>query len=84
LRADRAAHPQRSLARRARCRREACVDESTFIPKRFVAERFVENPPFSFRYLITVDTAMIGGHLVNVGAYGHFEVHRGLIYNYAL
>jgi hypothetical protein len=63
--------------------REAWVDKSTFIPKRFVAERFVENPPFSFRYLITVDTAMIGGHLVNVGAYGHFEVHRGLIYNYA-
>jgi hypothetical protein len=40
-------------------------------------------PRRAFRYLITVDTAMIGGHLVNAGAYGHFEVHRGLIYNYA-
>lgn len=63
--------------------REAWVDKSTFVPRRFVAERFVENAPFSFRYLITVDTALIGGHLVNVNAAGHFEVHRGLIYNYA-
>ncbi|HEV2737490.1 MAG TPA: hypothetical protein VGU66_02825 [Candidatus Elarobacter sp.] len=61
--------------------REVWIDASTFIPKRYVAERFVENGGLSFRYLITVDTAVIDGHLVNVGAAGHFELHRALIIN---
>ncbi len=53
--------------------REAWIDKSTFVPKRSVAERFVEDGPLSFRYLITVNTALIAGHLVNVEAAGHFE-----------
>ena len=63
--------------------REVWVDQSTFIPKRYVAERFVENGPIAFRYLITVDTALIDGRLVNVAAAGHFDVHRALIINYS-
>jgi hypothetical protein len=63
--------------------REIWIDETTLLPKRYIAERFVENGPFSFRYLITVDTAVIENHLVNVAAAGHFEVHRGLIVNYS-
>jgi hypothetical protein len=63
--------------------REVWVDKTTFVPKRYVAERYVENGGLSFRYLITVNTAMIEGHLVNVDAAGHFEVHRALIVNVA-
>jgi hypothetical protein len=43
----------------------------------------VENGPIAFRYLITVDTALIDGRLVNVAASGHFDVHRALIINYS-
>lgn len=63
--------------------REVWIDKSTFLPKRYVAERYVENGGLSFRYLITVNTAMIEGHLVNVDAAGHFEVHRALIVHLA-
>jgi len=63
--------------------REVWIDERTFIPKRYVAERFVENGGLSFRYLITVNTAMVEGHLVNVDADGHFEIHRALIIHVA-
>jgi hypothetical protein len=59
--------------------REVWVDAQTFVPKRYVAERFVENGGLSFRYLITVNTAIIQGHLVNVDADGHFDVHRALV-----
>jgi hypothetical protein len=63
--------------------REVWIDKGSFIPKRFVAERFVDDPPLVFRYLITVETALIGGHLVNVDAVGDFDVHRALIVHYA-
>jgi hypothetical protein len=63
--------------------REAWIDKSTFVPKRYVAERFVENGPLSFRYLITVNTSLIAGHLVNVEAAGHYEVHRALFVHMA-
>jgi len=63
--------------------REVWVDAKTFIPKRYVAERFVQNGGLSFRYLITVNAALIEGHLVNVDAAGHFEVHRALVIHYA-
>ncbi len=63
--------------------RQVWIDKSTLLPKRYVAERFVDAGPLTFRYLITVDTALIGGHLVNVDAAGHFDVHRAFIINYS-
>ena len=63
--------------------REIWIDASTYLPRRYVAERFVENGGLSFRYLITVNTALIQGHLVNVDAAGHFEVHRALVIHYS-
>jgi hypothetical protein len=63
--------------------REVWIDASTFLPKRYVAERFVENGGLSFRYLITVNTALIENHLVNVDADGHFDVHRALVLHFS-
>ncbi|HEX3466050.1 MAG TPA: hypothetical protein VHS78_18525 [Candidatus Elarobacter sp.] len=63
--------------------REIWIDATTFLPKRYVAERFVENNGLSFRYLITVNTALIEHHLVNVDASGHFDVHRALIIHFS-
>jgi len=63
--------------------REVWIDTSTSLPKRYVAERFVENGGLSFRYLITVNTALIENHLVNVDAAGHFDVHRALVIHFS-
>jgi hypothetical protein len=63
--------------------REVWIDARTFIPKRYVAERFVENGGLSFRYLITVNTALIENHLVNVDADGRFDVHRALVIHFS-
>ncbi len=63
--------------------REVWIDARTFIPKRYVAERFVDNGGLSFRYLITVNTALIENHLVNVDADGHFDVHRALVLHFS-
>ena len=36
-----------------------------------------------FRYLVTVDTVMVDGHLVDVEADGRFDVHRAIVVRYA-
>jgi hypothetical protein len=63
--------------------RQMWVDKTTFLPLRYVAERFVDATAFKFRYLVTVNTALVAGHLVNVDADGHFDVHRALFFRYA-
>ena len=62
--------------------REMWVNRTSFLPLRYVAERFVSDV-ISFRYLVRVDTALIDGHLVNVAADGHFDVHRLAIIHYS-
>jgi len=54
--------------------REMWIDEASFLPVRYVAERFVDVGLFTFRYFVTVNTALVDGHLVNVDADGHFNV----------
>ena len=57
-------------ARRFRLR-EIWIDKRTLLPVRYVAQRVVEDAtPFS--YLVTVDTAVIGGHLINVKLAGTY------------
>ncbi|HEY0613895.1 MAG TPA: hypothetical protein VGC96_04615 [Candidatus Elarobacter sp.] len=63
--------------------REVWVEKTSFLPKRYVAERFVQNGGLSFRYLITVNTALIQSRLVNVDAEGHYEVHRALVIHFS-
>jgi hypothetical protein len=63
--------------------RQMWVDKSTFLPLRYVAERFVDAQLFKFRYLVTVDTVLMSGHLVNVDADGHYDVHRAFFFHYA-
>jgi hypothetical protein len=63
--------------------REVWIDARTYLPRRYIAERFVENGGLSFRYLITVNTALIENHLVNVDADGHFDVHRALVLHFS-
>jgi hypothetical protein len=62
--------------------RQMWVDKTTFLPLRYVAERFVDATAFKFRYLVTVNTALVAGHLVNIDADGHFDVHRALFFRY--
>ena len=51
--------------------REIWIDKSTMLPMRYVAQRVVEEDiPFS--YLVTVETVVIGGHLINVKLDGAF------------
>lgn len=51
--------------------RELWIDKGSMLPVRYVAERVVDDsPPFS--YLVTVDTAVIEGHLINVDLAGTF------------
>jgi hypothetical protein len=56
--------------------REMWIDEASFLPVRYVAERFVDAGTFTFRYLVTVNTSLVAGHLVNIDADGHFNVRR--------
>jgi len=63
--------------------REMWIDEASFLPVRYVADRFVDVGVFTFRYLVTVNTSLIAGHLVNVDADGHFSVHRPSDADYA-
>jgi hypothetical protein len=61
--------------------REMWIDKASLLPRRYVAERFVGGL-ISFRYLVTVNTATIDGHLVNIDADGHFNVNRALLIHY--
>ena len=63
--------------------RQMWVDKTTFLPVRYVAERFVDAGTFKFRYLVTVNTALVAGHLINTDADGHFDVHRAVFFRYA-
>ena len=63
--------------------RELWVDPQTSLPLRYVAERFVAMAGLPFRYLVTVDTATIDGHLVNIEADGRFDVHRAIVIHYS-
>jgi hypothetical protein len=52
--------------------REMWIDEATYLPVRYVLLRYVpQDRPFS--YLITVDTQLLDGHLVNVSANGLYH-----------
>jgi hypothetical protein len=62
--------------------RQMWIDKRSLLPRRYIAERFVGGP-ISFRYLVTVNTAVIDGHLVNTDADGHFNVNRALIIHYS-
>lgn len=62
--------------------REIWIDKTSFLPRRYVAERFVGGL-ISFRYLVTVNTTVIDGHLVNADADGHFNVNRALLLHYS-
>lgn len=62
--------------------REMWIDKASLLPRRYIAERFVGGP-ISFRYFVTVNTAVIGGHLVNIDADGHFNVNRALVIHYS-
>jgi len=61
--------------------RELWIDKATYFPVRCVAERFVDDGLLTFRYLVTVNMAVIGGHLVATDATGHFSIHRALVLN---
>jgi hypothetical protein len=63
--------------------REMWIDETSFLPVRYVAERFVDVGVFTFRYLVTVNTTLVAGHLVNVDADGHFNVNRASAVDYS-
>jgi hypothetical protein len=63
--------------------REMWIDKATFLPRKYVAERFVDAGAFAFRYLVTVDTAVIDGRLVNTDAVGYFNVNRALVVHYS-
>ncbi|PZR64343.1 MAG: hypothetical protein DLM53_01090 [Candidatus Eremiobacter antarcticus] len=56
--------------------REMWVDKKTSLPVRYIAERFVDRGLLAFHYFVTVNTALIDRHLVNVDADGHFNVVR--------
>ena len=56
--------PQRNVLR------QIWVDKTTFLPVRYVALRTVLDAPEPFIYAITVDSAVIDDHLVNVDAEG--------------
>ena len=62
--------------------REMWIDKQSFLPVRYIAERFVADGPLSFRYLVTVNTAVIGGHLVNTDLTGNISVNRALIIHF--
>ena len=62
--------------------REMWIDKGSFLPRRYIAERFVGGL-IPFRYLVTVNTAVIDGHLVNTDADGHFNVNRVLLLHYS-
>ena len=58
--------------------RELWLDSKSLLPQRYVAERFVGDT-IPFRYLVTVQTQVVSGHLVNVASDGHYNVNRALI-----
>jgi hypothetical protein len=62
--------------------REMWIDKASLLPRRYVAERFVGGA-IAFRYLVTVNTALVDGHLVNTDADGHFNVNRALLIHYS-
>ena len=62
--------------------RQMWIDAATALPVRYVAERFVDAGLFRFRYLVTVNTSVIDGHLVNLDADGRFDVHRAFLIHY--
>ncbi|HEY8315150.1 MAG TPA: hypothetical protein VIG51_13395 [Candidatus Baltobacteraceae bacterium] len=62
--------------------REIWIDKTSLLPRRYVAERFVGGL-IPFRYLVTVNAAVIDGHLVNTHADGHFNVNRVLLLHYS-
>ncbi|MBV9269988.1 MAG: hypothetical protein JO165_02775 [Candidatus Eremiobacteraeota bacterium] len=63
--------------------REIWIDEETYLPRRYVAERFVDAGIVPFRYLVTVNAAVIDGHLVNLDADGRFNVNRALLLHFS-
>ncbi len=62
--------------------REMWIDKASLLPRRYVAERFVGGL-IPFRYMVTVNTAVINNHIVNIDADGHFNVNRALLLHYS-
>jgi hypothetical protein len=62
--------------------REIWIDRESYLPRRYVAERYVGGA-VPFRYLVTVNTNVVDGYLVNRDADGFFNVHRALIVHFS-
>jgi hypothetical protein len=57
--------------------RQMWIDKTTFLPVRYVALRTVIIPDEYLKYLVTVDSAVIDEHIVNVGASGNSSIGLG-------